>query len=186
MTSLSRWDPIREMTTLHDAVNHLLDQAVLRPGLTMPLSGTGGQLNVLEANGKYYCQFIAPGVSPESIELTVRQNTLMLKARMPELLSEDTRKNAIYLVREFGADEFTRTVTFPKDVDPDKVEAHFENGILTVVATLAQHAQPRRITISSGSSLDAAPGTRTIEGSGSSSEVSQSNKTLSREPASVS
>lgn len=161
MTSLTRWDPFREATSLHDAMNQLLEQAVLRPGFAVPgrdlVGGLGGQVNVIEANGKYYCQFVVPGVSPDHLDLTVRQNTLMLKARIPETLPEDIRKSGTYLVREFGAGEFTRTVTFPKDVNADDVEAHFTDGILTIEVPLAQHAQPRRISIQAGQSSKTTP-----------------------------
>src|SRR5581483_11736895 len=144
MSSPTRWDPFREAPTLRDAMNQLVEQAVMRPGFNgwAMNSGTYGQMNVFEANGKYYCQVLLPGVSPDDIELTVRQNTLTLKVTVPEPTQEEQRKNATYLLREFGAGEFTRSVTFPKDVNANAVEADYEAGILTIEIPLAQHAQP--------------------------------------------
>ncbi len=149
MSSLMRWDPIRDVTTLHDAMNQLFEQAVLRPGFnpTTGWSGVVGQMNVLETQGKYYCQVLLPGVNPDGVDLTVRQNTLSIKANLPDLLPEAQKKEAAYLIREFGTGEFSRSITFPKDVNGDAVEAHFERGILTIEIPLAEHAQPKRITI---------------------------------------
>lgn len=150
MSTLSRWDPIREATSLRDAMNQLFEQAVMRPGVG-PYSGVNsnitGQMNVLEAEGKYYCQVLLPGVNPDSIDLTVRQNTLTIKVAVPEPFSADLVKKSTYLLREFGAGEFTRSITFPKDVNGDAVEAQYERGILTLEIPLAKHAQPKRINI---------------------------------------
>lgn len=147
MSSLTRWDPVREVTTLRDAMNQLFEQAVMRPGLGSWDAGLIGQMNVIEAEGRYYCQVALPGVNPDAIDLTVRQNTLTVKANMPEPLPEDLLKKSTYLLREFGSGEFSRSVTLPKDVNGDKVEAHYERGILTITVPLAQHAQSKRITI---------------------------------------
>ncbi|HVG06593.1 MAG TPA: Hsp20/alpha crystallin family protein, partial [Thermoanaerobaculia bacterium] len=48
--------------------------------------------------------------------------------------------------RTYG--NFTRTFTLPTPVDPEKVQAAFENGILTITVPKAEQAKPRRITIS--------------------------------------
>src|SRR5690242_10592481 len=105
MSSLTRWDPVRDMTSLRDAMSSLMEQAVMRPGFNNCnlAGGTYGQMNVFETNGKYYCQVLLPGVSPDDIELTVRQNTLTLKTTVPEPVAEEQRKSATYLLREFGA-----------------------------------------------------------------------------------
>lgn len=150
MSALSRWDPIREATSLRDAMNQLFEQAVMRPG-SSPFgnvnTGVIGEMNVLEAEGKYYCQILLPGVNSDSIDLTVRQNTLTLKVALPEPFPEELVKKSTYLLREFGAGEFSRSITFPKDVNGDAVEARYERGILALVIPLAEHAQPKRISI---------------------------------------
>lgn len=146
MTALSRWDPLREMTTLHDAMNQLLEQAVLRPGFGASGS-VAGMMDVVETDGRYLCQVALPGVRPDAIDLTVRQNTLTVRATVQDLLPEEQRKSATYLLREFGTGEFSRSISFPKDVNGEAVEARLDNGVLYIEIPLAQHAQPRRIAI---------------------------------------
>lgn len=153
MSSLTRWDPVREMTSLRDAMDQLMERAVLRPGFGagLGMGGLGassvGLMNVFESGNRYICQVLLPGVSTDDIDLTVRQNTLSIKAKLPELIAEQSQKEATYLLREFGAGEFTRSVSFPKDVDGNAVQAQIEQGVLTIAIPLAQHAQPRRIQI---------------------------------------
>jgi HSP20 family protein len=146
-----------DMTSLRDAMNQLLERAVMRPGLSWGLPGVPGNtlgalygaMNVFETDGRYVCQALLPGASPDDIDLTVRQNTLTLKAKLPEPVTEQQQKGATYLLREFGGGEFTRSIAFPKDVQGDAVQARFENGILAIEIPIAQHAQPRRVTIQS-------------------------------------
>jgi HSP20 family protein len=154
MSSLTRWDPVSEMTGLREAMDQLLERAVVRPGLNWGLGGNNlgasyGAMNVFETDGRYVCQALLPGALPDDIDLTVRQNTLTLKAKLPEPVTQQQQKSATYLLREFGGGEFTRSIAFPKDVQGDAVQARFENGILAIEVPIAQHAQPRRITIQS-------------------------------------
>lgn len=146
MSTLARWDPFGEVTTLRDAMGQLFEQAFLRPGYSASGSFLG-QMNVIEAEGQYRCQIVVPGVRPEDIDLTVRQNTLTLKMTVKDTFSGDQLKNATYLLHEFGPGEFTRSITFPKDVDGNRVEARYERGLLLVSIPLAAHAQPKRISI---------------------------------------
>lgn len=176
MSSLTHWDPFRDMTSLRDAMEQLMERAVLRPGLgPMTLGASSvGLMNVFEAQNRYICQALLPGVAKDDIELTVRQNTLTIKAKLSELAPEKTQKDAIYLLREFGGDEFTRSISFPKDVDGDAVQAQFEQGVLTIAVPLAQHAQPRRIQISpagedSQQKLAAPESSRVVEEQGANS-----------------
>jgi HSP20 family protein len=150
MSSPTRWDRMREAMSLRDAMGQLLEQAVLRPGvgpLGTPVSSALGEMNILEAKGRYYCHVILPGINPEDVELTVRQNMLTLTAKLPELFPEQLRQQGAYLLQEFGSGEFSRSVIFPKDVQGDMIEAHYDRGILTIEIPVAVHAQPMRITI---------------------------------------
>src|SRR5579883_1977615 len=120
MSSIVRWDPMREVPTLRDAINDIFEQAVMRPGFPALKGVNIGQMNVLEADGKYVCQVLLPGVGADAIELTVRQNTLTLKATLPDtplaaLPTTNSNQNGqgtqngqpkvAYLLREFGGGE---------------------------------------------------------------------------------
>lgn len=152
MSSVTRWDPVRDMTSLHDAMSQLFEQAVMRPEYSRWGGGGGvyGAMNVWEADGKYHCQILLPGVDPDAIEASARQNTLTLKVSVPDPLADEQRQNVTYLVREFGRGEFIRSISFPKDVKGDAIDATYDQGVLTLEIPLAEHAQPRRISVRSG------------------------------------
>jgi HSP20 family protein len=165
MAPLSRWDPVREALSLRDVMNQLVEQAFLRPGIGSLGAASGhafGQMNVLEANGRYYCRVILPGVAPDDVELTMRQNTLTLTAKVPDLFPDEVRQQGTYLLQEVGSGEFSRSIAFPKDVQADAIAAHYDQGILTIEIPVAEHAQPKRIAIHAGSST-AQPATTYVE-----------------------
>lgn len=147
MSPITRWDPFQSVTPLRDAMSQLFEQAILRPGYGAVGGGIVGQMNVLEADGHYLVAVLLPGVKPGDIDVTVRQNVLTIKGTMPQLLPEEQLKTATWLLREFGPGEFVRSITFAKDVAGEKVDAHFDHGVLMLVVPFAEHAQPKRITI---------------------------------------
>jgi HSP20 family protein len=150
----TRWydmDPLRDVTSLRSAMDRLMEQAIVRPGSFV----TAGQqvfsplMNVSEHGNQYLVQVMLPGVRADNVELTVRQNTLTLKGRWSEPFSGEQGKQSTWLLQEFGGGEFSRTVTLPKAINSEHVEAQFEDGILTITLPLAAHEQPRQINIKS-------------------------------------
>jgi HSP20 family protein len=146
-----RWDPFQHVVTLSEAVNRLMQDAVMRPGYALAQSGEA-PMNIVERQDTYFIQIALPGVRPEGVELTTQQNTVTIKAHRDNPLPEMAGNEHLgYLLAEFGAGDLVRTVTLPKEFQADKIEASLEWGILTVKVPIAQSAQPRRISIAARS-----------------------------------
>ena len=145
----TRWfDAFGETTPLRDAMNRLFEQAIIQPGTL--LSGLGTSvlpMNVFEKDQKYVVQAFLPGIQPDDAELTVKQNTLTIRARVPELLQDSESKEVTWLLHEFGGTEITRSVTLPRAVDSNNVEAAYDRGILTIMLPVAEQERTRKISI---------------------------------------
>jgi HSP20 family protein len=90
--------------------------------------------------------FDLPGIDPGSVDLTVEQNILTVKAErrwQPE-------EGVAFFVRERPQGTFTRQIVLSDAVDLDKVEARYENGVLFVTAPVAETAKPHKIEIKAG------------------------------------
>jgi HSP20 family protein len=87
-----------------------------------------------------------PGFTPDAINLAVMGNALTLSGSRKE---EELPEGAQVHRRECACGEFSRTVRLPYNVDADKVEASFENGILTVKLARAEADKPRKINVRS-------------------------------------
>ena len=53
-------------------------------------------------------------------------------------------------MQEIGSGTFERTLTFPKPLDTDKLETHYENGVLSILVPLTESSRPKRINITGG------------------------------------
>ena len=85
-----------------------------------------------------------PGVGKDDIDLTVRENTLIISGkRNPSTDDED----AAWHRRERPHGEFSRSVRLPLRVDPDKVEARAKNGVLEIEMGRPDAERPRKIKV---------------------------------------
>jgi HSP20 family protein len=89
-----------------------------------------------------------PGVQADSIDLTVEENVLTIKAERPAPpTSEDVQ--TVISERPYGT--FTRQVFLGENLDSDKIRAEYDSGVLTLSIPVAEHAKPRRIEVTSHS-----------------------------------
>jgi HSP20 family protein len=86
-----------------------------------------------------------PGVKKEDIKLENRGNTLVISGESTRKI-EHKQENIRYQERRFGS--FSRTVPLPENVDKNKINAKFEDGVLEVRMPKSSDATPKKITIS--------------------------------------
>jgi HSP20 family protein len=104
--------------------------------------------DVEEADNHYVISLEMAGVPKDQIKVEFQNNQLTVSG---ERRHETKRKEEghWYSERRFG--KFQRTFTLPTGVNEEKVEAHYEDGILRVYVPKAESSKPRQITITSGS-----------------------------------
>jgi HSP20 family protein len=88
----------------------------------------------------------APGVDAAALELTLDRGVLILAGERsaPDTGSSE-RRFAYSRERPFG--RFRRAITLPDDIDPSRVEAKYQDGVLHVSVARRAEAQPQRIAI---------------------------------------
>jgi HSP20 family protein len=87
-----------------------------------------------------------PGVEPKEIEITVNNDVLTITG---ERKAVDSSEDIRYHRRERVNGKFSRSIQLAFPVDPEKVNASIENGILTVVLPRAEADKPRKISVKS-------------------------------------
>ena len=90
-----------------------------------------------------------PGVDEKDVELTLNRDVLTIKGeKKAESESEESGRRVVE--RSYG--RFSRSLRLPAEIEPDKAEAKFEKGILTVILPKPAEAQAesRRIEIKTG------------------------------------
>jgi len=142
-------DPFQEALTLHDAMNQLFSQSFVRPGWFSNTSQAWAvPVDVYETEQGYQVRALLPGIQPQDIELTVQQNTISIKGQYSPPVKED--QQVTWLMQEIGSGTFERTLTFPKPLDTDKLETHYENGVLSILVPLTESSRPKQINITGG------------------------------------
>ena len=109
-------------------------------------AGRGGwpPMNVGATPERVDVYLFAPGLDPSRLDISMQQNLLTLAGERHVERAEDVRR---YRSERFSG-EFRRTVTLPDDVDPERVEASYRDGVLHVSVARREAAQPKRITVS--------------------------------------
>lgn len=90
--------------------------------------------------------FDLPGFDPGSIEITVDDKTLAVHAQRSWVPQEGDQ----VVISERPQGTFTRRIALGDGVDPERVEASYEAGVLTVRLPVAAQAKPRKVEISTG------------------------------------
>ncbi len=103
-------------------------------------------INLTEDKNNYYVRAELPGVKAKELDIQATVNSLAITGER-KIASEE--QSARYHRREREAGKFSRMIGLPGEINPDKVEAKLENGILTVVVAKAEAAKPKQITIKS-------------------------------------
>lgn len=101
-------------------------------------------LNLYDENGKYVLELAAPGFEPKEINVEVTGSTVVISGFHA---TEDEKKFARYHRREIRLGSFARTVALPQDVDPEKVTATVEKGILTVTLLPMKSIVPKKVQV---------------------------------------
>jgi HSP20 family protein len=85
----------------------------------------------------------AAGLDPKAIDISIQQNLLAISGGRKVEVKED----ADYYRRERFDGEFRRVISLPDDVDPDKVDAKYRDGVLQITVRRRESARPRQITV---------------------------------------
>ncbi|WP_432876972.1 Hsp20/alpha crystallin family protein [Kribbella sp. CA-245084] len=93
---------------------------------------------------QYVVAFDLPGIAADAIDLDVERNVLTVKAeRRPPEVGEDVEMQ----VSERPLGVFSRQVLLGDTLDPDRIEASYDGGVLTLRIPIAEQAKPRKIAI---------------------------------------
>jgi HSP20 family protein len=104
-------------------------------------------MDVYESDDEVVVTVELPGLSDEDVEVSVEDSTLTVSGSR-EFSAEVKEENYHRIERRYGA--FSRAVTLPPEVDTSKVDARFEEGVLTVDVPKIEKAKPNKIQIKAG------------------------------------
>jgi len=138
----SGMNPFRELERMRKEMDRLFSEVMDR-STHLQSSGVYPSLNVSQDGERFCVQAELPGIHPEDLEISVEGTTLTLRG---ERKSENV-EGVSYHRRERPTGRFHKALTLPHEVDSEKVEATFKDGVLKLVLPKAEHVKPKKITV---------------------------------------
>lgn len=103
------------------------------------------RVDLSETDDLYRIELDVPGMNREDLNISFQDNQLTVSGERREQQREEDSEY-VRVERAFG--HFYRTFRLPKTVNADDIEAHYENGVLTIEVPKAEESKPQRIQIS--------------------------------------
>jgi len=149
MLSLTKWRPLRDISTLHKEVDDLFNRFFGREEW-MPIhlfkEEWYPRVESYVKDGNLVISAEIPGVDPKDVDISVVGNQLTIKG-------ERKKKNEVnddgYYLSEISYGSFERTIPLPESVNTDKIHAKYKDGVLEISMPAPSSLSPKRIKVES-------------------------------------
>jgi len=135
--------PFGELERMRQQMDRLMG-AFAGEGAQARTAGVFPLVNLTESEDSYFVRAELPGIQADALKIQAERNTISLQGERKIATESD---NVKYHRREREAGTFSRVIGLPGEVDPDKVEAGLDNGVLTITIPKAEAAKPKQITV---------------------------------------
>jgi HSP20 family protein len=141
--AMSRWDPFRELSSIQNELNRLFGRTFTgevgeREAAWVPA------VDIAETQERFLITAELPGVEPEDVDISVENSVLTLRGER-KFYRETEEDDFHRIERRFGA--FARSITLPSTADPERINASFDAGLLTIEVPKREEAKPRKIQV---------------------------------------
>lgn len=138
--ALQRWAPFEIATRgdrdFDDLVRRFFGELGTSALGSTPAGAWAPRLDAFTRDGELHVQLEAPGIDPEQdVDIEVKDGVLTIQG---ERRHEDTSEGDGYFRREMNYGRFERSIALPQDVDPEKIQATYDAGILDVAVPLPE------------------------------------------------
>jgi HSP20 family protein len=144
MSNLTRWEPVREMMTLREAMDRLFDDAFTRPISLRDGGWSTPAVDMFQTDDEVVVKVALPGFKADEVQINITGDVLTLRG---ELKHEEEKKERAWHIREHRWNSFERSIALPTEVTADRASADFENGILSITLPKAEEVKPKTISV---------------------------------------
>jgi len=148
---ITRWDPLRELNTITDRMNRLFQDSFggVRAGEEgLPTANFVPAVDIYEDEHDITVKMEVPGIEQKDIDVRLENNTLVVRGER-KFEKDEKEENFHRIERRYGS--FYRAFSLPNTVDPEKVNAEYENGVLRIMLAKKAEARPKQIKVNLGS-----------------------------------
>jgi HSP20 family protein len=144
MNSITRWDPLRNLTAFQDQFNRMFESTLKANQDNSALTTWAPAVDIYETENELVLKADLPEVEEKDIDVRVENNMLTIRGerKFEKSLKED---NYLRVERTFGS--FSRSFSLPNTVDTETIRAIYKNGVLTVELPKRAESKPKQVKI---------------------------------------
>jgi HSP20 family protein len=147
MSTVTRWDPFRELEELSERLNRVFGRLPVRRDNSkeaLTVADWVPAVDISESEGEYLIKAELPGVKKEDIKVTLQEGVLTIQGERKQE-KEEKGKKYHRIERSYGT--FMRSFTLPDSADDSKVSAEFKDGLLYLHVPKSEKAKPKAIEV---------------------------------------
>jgi HSP20 family protein len=142
---MTRYTPGRTVSDLQREVDRIFDSFFSSGSPDGSRSAAWApSMDLVETDTDFRLHLDVPGMTKEDLNISLQNNTLTVSGTRRDK-STDTDGNYVRVERSFG--DFYRSFTLPKSVNPDEIEAAYDNGVLSIHIPKTEESKSRQIEI---------------------------------------
>lgn len=140
-----RWDPVQEMSDVYDRMGRLMQDFIGDGGaMGMAMMPFSAPTDIEETDDEYIVEIDLPGVKRDDIDLELRHNELVVCGEIKDRARQGVLRRK---ARRVGG--FEHVIALPDEIDPERIEANFSNGVLMIRLGKTGTSRARKIEIKS-------------------------------------
>jgi HSP20 family protein len=145
MSSMTRWDPFRNIANLQEQMNRLFEDSRRRgQGDSSTLTNWAPALDIYETENELIVDVDLPGLSEKDLDIRVENNMLTISGER-KFESKVKEDNYLRIERPYGT--FSRSFELPSSVNYDAIKAEYSIGVLTLHLPKRAEAKPKQVKI---------------------------------------
>ncbi|MGC8549694.1 MAG: Hsp20/alpha crystallin family protein [Acidobacteriaceae bacterium] len=147
--AITRWDPFRDVLALQNRMNSLFQDYSRGAGEgdVVATASFVPPVDVYEDDQKIVLKLEVPGMTLEDFDVQIENNTLTVRGER-KFEKEEKEENFHRIERRYGS--FFRSFSLPNTVNPDKVEANYDAGVLKISLAKREESKPKQIKVAVG------------------------------------
>ncbi len=156
---MAKWEPFEEIKRLEDEIENIFNQfwrSTRIPKLSLPRVKLGKEIaslestvwspaaDVIEKESEVIVKCDLPGVDKKDVKIKINPESITITG---ESRKEKKQEEENYYIEERVYGAFSKMIVLPSEIDPEKVQAKFEHGVLEIKAPKVEIKKFKEITL---------------------------------------
>jgi len=144
---LVRWKPVRDVLSLRNPISAVFDEFFYptgRPDRSRCFGSWEPRVDIFDEEDRIVIKAEMPGVDKKDIKVDVKDRILTFSG---EHAADGEVKEEDYYRRERSCGRLERSFTLPGEIDPEKIEAEYKDGVLKIEVLKTEQQKPKQISV---------------------------------------